>query len=95
MPFKKNDPNINRNGRPKKGESFRDILRTRLDELTNLAGAENMTKAEYLMMVLEQKAAEGDLTAMNMILDRVDGKPTQFVESKNENSLTVEHEIID
>jgi len=91
MPFSKNDPNINREGRPKKGESFKDILRRRLETFDS----EDMSRAERLMQVLEGKAMDGDLKAIDMILDRVDGKAVQHIDSTNENKVIVEHEITD
>ena len=92
MPFKKNDPNINRAGRPKKGESMSDILRRRMETYLEEFG---MTKGEYIMQQLELKAGEGDLKAIDMLLDRIEGKPTQHIQSENENTLVVEHEITD
>ena len=92
MPFSKGDPNINRAGRPRKGEAFRDILRRRLDDIHEESG---LTMAEKLMAMLQDKALDGDLKAMDMILDRVEGKPQQHITSENENRLIVEHEITD
>ena len=51
--------------------------------------------AEKLMAMLQDKALDGDLKAMDMILDRVEGKPQQHITSENENRLIVEHEITD
>mgnify|MGYP003662856558 CR=1 FL=1 len=92
MPFSKNDPNINRKGRPPKGEAFGDILRRRLDGIDEESG---LTVAEKLMEMLQDKALGGDIKALDMILDRTEGKPQQHITSENENRLTVEHDIID
>jgi len=91
MPFSKGDPNINRAGRPKKGMSLKDLLRERVDELTE----RGTTRAEEIISMLSERAEDGDLKAIEMILDRLDGKPTQHIDSVNENKLIIEHEITD
>lgn len=85
MPFSKNDPNINRKGRPKKGETFAEALEREASTEVNENG---LTKRDALAKVLYKKASEGDLKAIEMIMDRVDGKPRQVVDQTNKN-LTV------
>lgn len=75
MPFVKNDPNINRLGRPIKSQSW--------SELIKLAG-ENidiLSKKQLKDLVVEQlylKATKGDISAIKEIIDRTDGKPKMF-----------------
>lgn len=86
MPFSKNDPNINREGRPPKGKSFTDVLNRIMDE--QLQSMDGMEKREALMRKLVKAAFDGEQWAMNAVMDRIDGKPTQKVDQTNKN-LTV------
>jgi hypothetical protein len=78
MPFKKGDKNINKKGRPRKGMSFKDEIRAQADELL-MQGDLNTLQA--LVRVLFKKAGSGDLKAIEMLMDRLDGKPTQRVDA--------------
>ena len=91
MPFKKNDPNINRTGLNKKGVSLRDLLRTHVSEFTD----RGTTRAQEIVNMLSEKASDGDLKAIEMIFDRLEGKATQHIDSTNENKLIIEHEVVD
>jgi hypothetical protein len=69
VPFKKNDPRINRNGRPKKLPDLDALL---IDVL-----AEKMQGKEALKVVLialRTKALKGDVRAIELLLDRSYGK---------------------
>lgn len=76
MPFKKGDKNINRKGRPRKGESFADALLREAEEVLK----SGISKREALSKVIYKRAFDGDLKALEMIMDRIDGKPRQSVE---------------
>ena len=80
MPFKKGDPNINRAGRPKKGESFGEICKSIGEELVR-AGDSEIERKEAIVRIIYKKALEGDLKAAEILLDRVDGKAKQVVEA--------------
>lgn len=56
----------NKNGRPKKGETFTDIINTTIDK-------------DAIIRKLEQLALKGDMTAIKYICDRVEGSPTQAI----------------
>lgn len=45
---------------------------------------------------LLDKAADGDLTAINMVADRLDGKPKQAVEANlnHTGEVTINHELV-
>jgi hypothetical protein len=79
-PFQKDDPRINRSGRPKKGESLTDILR----ELGGIADVSTekgkIERRQAIANRLWQMAIAGDLAAIKMIYDRIDGSPRQSVE---------------
>ena len=72
MPFIKNDPNINRNGRPPKSQSWSELIRL-AGEITDQA-----TQKQFKVLVVEQlylRATAGDISAIREIFDRTDGKP--------------------
>jgi len=85
-PFEKNDPRINRKGRPKKGESMTDILNWALDQKRNIKdGKTGKEKSLLLRHVLAEKLIskavdEGDVAAIKYIYDRIDGRPKETVE---------------
>jgi len=68
--FATHPENINREGRPKKGEAFTDILRSKAD-------------ADEIAEKLIEKAQDGDMAALKYIYDRLDGTPRQFVQVNN------------
>ena len=68
-PFKKNDPRINKGGRPKWKH---------LTEMLN--NEENQDKLEELVRVVYDKALSGDMRAVEFIADRLEGKVAQRVE---------------
>ena len=64
MPFSKGDPNINRAGRPKKGQSIKELLRDRIDVVEQ----DGTTRAQKIVEILSTKATDGDLKAIEMVL---------------------------
>ena len=67
-------------GRPKKDFCIPDILRKISDE----DGNKDMTKLEAVLRVAYQKAAQGDLRAIQFIAERLEGKPHQSTSVKAE-----------
>jgi hypothetical protein len=90
--FGDNPQNINRKGAPLKDNSWAGVLRAATEEM---AGNTNLTKKEAIVTVLLGKAAKGDLTAIKMIMDRMDGLCVAKQEIKSENKLIIEEEIIE
>lgn len=82
MPFKKGDPNINRNGRPQGGVSIVDALRRRLEEI------EPQEKRMYLDIfvdkIISKSLTEGDVAMMKDVINRIDGMPLQSIQHSGE-----------
>ncbi|MCP4230251.1 MAG: hypothetical protein GY771_08895 [bacterium] len=73
----------NPKGRPKKGETFKEILEKILEErqVRDIAGqTKRPKKKEILARVLIEKALEGDSSFMKQALDRLVGLPAQQIE---------------
>jgi len=66
----------NPNGRPKKENCVSDLLRSKGDELQ----PDGKTKLQAVIDTLYDRANEGELKAIDMIFDRLEGKPAQKVE---------------
>jgi len=69
--FASHPENINRNGRPKKGESITDLLRETVD------------KQALVDKLIEIAIEKGDIQALKYAIDRMDGKPTELVQMQN------------
>jgi len=72
--FVKNDPRINKEGRPKKLPHLEKLL-------ANVLGEEKdgKTAAEAILMALRGKATRGDVRAAEVLLDRAFGKVKQDI----------------
>jgi hypothetical protein len=88
MPFKKGDPNINRDGRPMKGQSWAAVLE-KIGGETIVSGKETLTKKEAVARKLWGEAAKGEAWAINALMDRLDGKPRQVIDQNNRNITLV------
>lgn len=75
-PFKKGDERINKKGRPKKIPEL-DVL---LNELLGTDSEPEKAKMQAIIQKLITKAANGDLKAIEIILNRVYGKETQRIQ---------------
>ena len=71
-PFKKGQSG-NPNGRPKKEHCIADLLKVSGTDVLE----DGRTKLQAIVDELYKKAQGGDLKAMEMIFDRIDGKPMQ------------------
>jgi len=64
-------------GRPKKENCINDLLRVKGSEVLE----DGRTKLQAIIDELYEKAQGGDLKAMEMIFDRLEGKPAQKLET--------------
>lgn len=65
--FAAHPENINRNGRPPRGETLTDVLKETIDK-------------EQIATKLYELAMNGDVGALKYIYDRVDGRPKETIE---------------
>lgn len=72
VPFQKDDPRINREGRPKKIPALDVLLADLLDD--------EEESAKMILAALIKKAKEGDVRAAQVILDRAYGKPKESID---------------
>jgi hypothetical protein len=93
-PFEKNDPRINRKGRPKKGECMTDILNWALDQKRIIKDGETGKEKSLLVRhilaerLISKAVDDGDVVAIKYIYDRLDGRPKETVEmSTNRNDI--------
>jgi hypothetical protein len=85
-PFIKNDPRINRKGRPKKGQTMTDILDWALDQKRKITddktGREKLLMLRHLLAerLISKAIDDGDVSAIKYIYDRLDGRPKESID---------------
>lgn len=75
VPFTKNDPRINKEGRPKKLPELDKLLADVLGE-----EKDGITAAEAILKALRAKATKGDIRAAEVLLERGYGKAKQTID---------------
>ncbi|HZF99720.1 MAG TPA: DUF5681 domain-containing protein [Chitinophagales bacterium] len=77
-PFTKNDPRINREGRPKKLPAL-DVI------IAEVLGSDSDTDspAKAIIQALHKRAVKGDVRAAELLLERAYGKTKQQIEVTN------------
>lgn len=82
MPFTKDDPNINREGRPKGSISVVSAIKKKLEECPE---GKEKTYLHYLVEKIMKKAiVDDDVAMIKDIINRVDGMPKESVDVKYE-----------
>lgn len=92
-PFKEGDPRINRKGRPKKGDTWADILEEiseRKEVVIDKKTGETITYKEAVAIRAFQEAAKGNSLMFNAIMNRMSGYPKHRIE---QHSLTYNMDI--
>lgn len=81
MPFKKGDPNINRNGRPAVKTALNELLREHGEK--PISTKSKKTHNQALVEKLYNLAKQGDVNAIKYIFDRLLGKPNQTIDNSH------------
>lgn len=71
---------VNLNGRPKKIPALEELIHTHMAEIDS----SGLTAADLVMKRLRHKAVQGDMKAIQYLLDRMYGKPKETLEHKGE-----------
>jgi len=90
MPFKPGQSG-NPNGRPKKGQTFTDLLKEYLAQETKEPGK---TRYDKLIEKMYEFAMQPDATMMKYLVDRVDGKPAESVQLSSDADEPMEITIV-
>ena len=94
-PFKKNDPRINREGRPRVLPELKEILSQILsEEITNSKG-DKIQALDLIIRQLTAKATKGDLRAIQEVLDRMYGKSKQIIETQSIEAINTDFDFDD
>jgi hypothetical protein len=83
-PFKKNDPRINRLGRPKKGKTLTEALERAMKKKRDDGKKNSEALADVL---IDLAIKEKNIAAVKYLFDRLDGKP---VETLSINEVDIE-----
>lgn len=75
---------VNLNGRPKKIPALEELINTHMTEIDS----SGLSAADLVMKRLRQKAVQGDMKAIQYLLDRMYGKPKETLEHKGEIKST-------
>jgi len=86
-PFKQSDPRINRGGVPSEVRAFHNWMRQSFARFLQERAEDGLTDGEHIIRTLIQKAKDGDMKAIEYVLDRMGGKPLQSVEVGTEFSF--------
>jgi len=84
--FRANPQNINRKGRPKKGETFTDVIMAELSKenvsVDDGNGKKTVISAKEAVVrkLIKLAVAEGSFPAIKYLMDRIDGSPRQTIE---------------
>lgn len=88
MAFTKDDPNINRNGRPVGTKNFTTKVK---EALLKIADGKDYTYEEaFIRSILKKAIVEGDASTQRLIWNYLDGMPLQQVNSNITGELKIE-----
>ena len=85
VPFAEGDSRINRKGRPKKGDTWADILEeiSEMEVSVDKKTGEKITFKRAVAIRAFQEAAKGNVLMFNAIMNRMSGYPKHRVEQYN------------
>ncbi|MDR0731205.1 MAG: hypothetical protein LBF63_06005 [Treponema sp.] len=84
--FTKNDIRINRNGRPRKGQSLTEALEK---ELRKKRATGKTGKVELARTLVDLAINDRDVAALKYIYDRLDGKPRESIDTTISGAMAI------
>jgi hypothetical protein len=88
MPFTKNDPNINREGRPVGARSFTTKVK---EALAKIADGKDYTYEEaFIKAILKKGIVDQDTGMMKTIWEQLDGKPLTRIGGADGGSVIIQ-----
>jgi len=96
--FRDHPENINRNGRPKKGETFTDVIELELSKknvqiMTESGQTLISAKEAVARKLIELAVSDKCFPAIKYIVDRIDGSPRQSISLGRDDVEMTPHEI--
>lgn len=86
IPFTKDDPRINREGRPPASKNFTTKVREALEKIAD--GKEYTYEEALIKSVLKKAIVDGDTSTQRLIWNYLDGMPKQSLEVDGSLDLT-------
>lgn len=83
MPFVKDDPRINREGRPPGVKNFTTKVREALEKIAE--GKDYSYEEAFIKSILKKAIVDGDVNMQKHIWNHLDGMPVQKQEAVNTN----------
>lgn len=98
--FRDHPENINRKGRPKKGETFTDVIELELNKKNVQIKTENGTdlisaKEAVVRKLINLAVVDGSFPAIRYLMDRLDGSPRQSVNVSRDGDVEMTPQEID
>ena len=87
MPFVKDDPNINREGRPVGARSFTTKVKEALERIAD--GKDYTYEEAFIKAILKKGIVDQDTGMMRTIREQLDGKPLQRIGGADGKALII------
>jgi len=91
--FNVHPENINRNGRPRRNWTWKDLLEEAVEESVHSKDGTRCKFKKLIAKKLLALGASGDIHAIKEIMDRMDGKPAQPVEGSGTFTLIIDEAL--
>ena len=92
MPFTKDDPNINREGRPVGSKSFTTKVKEALEKIAE--GKDYTYEEAFIKSILKKAIVDGDASTQRLIWNYLDVMPAQRLDLGNADDLPFNIKIV-
>jgi len=87
MPFVKDDPNINREGRPIGAKNFTTKVREALEKIAD--GKDYTYEEAFIKSIMKKAIVDGDSATQRLVWNYLDGMPQQQIEADIKGNLKI------